>query len=161
MWIWIGNAIVWGIILFQNWEDRKYDQARQPVPDNYDRDLDKLWDNNLDPDADRWEEKSILEMVKKDQSRYKYDPYADPTTAVYPQSIMIEGKSYVPCTDLNSFLRDRNTWKLRGMFNGINLEEGGEELLDIAHFVMLGYAEHSAEVLVWEGNNPFKFSPLC
>lgn len=74
------------------------------------------------------------------------------------ETVWVEGTALEPYNkrDLQKFMILKNNATLKGVFNGKNLDEGGQEDLYVAWFRLKGCSREGAEFLLAEGVKPWE-----
>ncbi len=152
----IANALIW----YKVYKSYKTDKEEGPYPENpsYDQDLDDLWDGEIIIKFREWQE-------DKPPAQATIEDYLWEEGIINPdETVWCDGYPLDPTwrTDHIQFDRIRSRAYERGDYNGLPLNEGGQEEMYISWFMMKGCSRYGAEQLLAEGVKPWevKFNVL-
>ncbi len=111
-------------------------------------------------DEDRLILQSFEEWAKKERIRDKVEEYLWEEEILLPEdTIWCDGTPLEPGNpeDYKLFLQIKDNALLQGMYNSMNLNEGGEQRLHLDWFKMKGCSEYGANMLLNQGIKPWQF----
>jgi ABC-type oligopeptide transport system substrate-binding subunit len=150
------DSLIWYYV----WKNYKSDRSKGPYPENpqFDYDLDQLWLANWIEQPDLPQQDKFEDIAIKQAFEAELDLEEELEDISRPADIVwCNGTPLVPNyeADMRRFLRIKSQAYQDGEYNSKLMEDGGEDELYIAWFMLKGYPRYGAERLLHAGYKPW------